>query len=313
MEKIGKMVKYIVDSDYRFLVDANHGKYNSMSDNDYVRRKYRAVCKKELNLEEPKTFSEKLQWLKLYDRQKHYAEIVDKYEVKEHIAKVVGPEYVIPTLGVWDSFDDIDFDALPQQFVLKCTHDSASCIICQNKSQFDKQKAKKKLESALKSNFYYRNREWQYYNVKPRIIAEVYLMNSGNGNADVDVDSGALTDYKFFCFGGIPKVMYISKDRGSNPETDFFDLEFNHLPIRMKDPNARSAPSKPDCFDDMVALAEKLSKNYPHIRVDFYVVNNKIYVGELTLHHCGGFVNVYPEEWDKRLGSWITLPEKCAE
>ena len=249
-------------------------------------------------MKNPKTFNEKLQWLKLYDRKPEYTTMVDKYEAKKHVAACIGEEYVVPTYGVWEHFDEIDFDTLPNQFVLKCTHDCGGLVICKDKLKLDKVAAKKKIEACLKRNYYWHSREWPYKNVKPRILAEKYLE---------DCAGDALVDYKFFCFNGIPKVMYISRDHGKEPRTDFFDMEYNHLPFRFRDPNAEITPIKPKCFDEMCELAKTLSVGVPFLRVDFYQVDDRIYSGELTFYHMSGHAQVTPAEWDNTLGSWITL------
>lgn len=257
-----------------------------------------------LNLKNPKTFNEKLQWLKLHDRKPEYTRMVDKYEAKVYIAEKLGEEYVIPTLGVWDHFDDIDFDSLPNQFVLKCTHDSGGLVICRDKSKLDIQATRKKIEASLKSNYYWHKREWPYKNVKPRIIAEQYLEETAED---------ALKDYKFFCFHGVPKVMYISNDHGEDPRTDFFDMDYNHLPLKARDPNADVSPDKPEKFEEMRQLATVLSQNIPHLRVDFYYVDGKVYLGEMTFYHMSGFTEFTPMEWNIRMGEWIKIPSKDTE
>ena len=284
---------------YGLLALSSRGLLNWMPDSMYLRCMYWARIKKKLNLKNPKTFNEKLQWLKLHDRKPIYTTMVDKYEVKRYIADLIGAEYVIPTLGVWDSFDEIDFDALPEQFVLKTTHDSGGVVICRDKSEFDKQKAKEKLGKSLKKNYFWEGREWPYKNVMPRIIAEQYLE---------DTADDALTDYKFFCFNSVPKVMYISKDHGNEPRTDFFNMEFEHLPILARDPNAENPPSKPVGFEEMRKVATVLSQNVPHLRVDFFEVGSKVYVGELTFYHMSGLTEVSPPEWNQQMGEWIPLP-----
>lgn len=256
------------------------------------------------NYNNPKSFSEKLQWLKLYDRRPEYTTMVDKYAVKKYVADRIGEQYIIPTLGVWDEFDDIDFDKLPNQFVLKCTHDSGGLVICKDKSELDIEEARKRINISLKRNFYYIGREWPYKNVKPRIIAEQYMEDS---------DTEELRDYKFFCFDGVVRAMFIASERQSeNDETkfDFFDENFNHLPFTNGHPNADVPPSKPACFDQMKQLASQLSKGIPHLRVDFYEVDGKIYFGELTFSHWSGLMPFKPEEWDYKFGSWIKLPRK---
>lgn len=263
--------------------------------------------KKRLNLKFPKSFNEKIQWLKLYDRKPEYTQMVDKYEAKNYVADRIGQEYIIPTLGVWDHFDEIDFDTLPQQFVLKCTHDSGGIVIVHDKNTFDKKAAKKKIETCLKRNFYYAGREWPYKNVKPRIIAEQYME---------DAETKELRDYKFFCFNGIPKVLFVASGRQSESEeisVDFFDMDYNHLPIKKGHPNAKTAPNQPQTFEKMKLLAEKLSAGIPHLRVDFYEANGKCYFGELTFSSGSGMGPFDPEEWDYKFGEWITLPEKKVE
>ena len=275
------------------------GFFNWMPDKPYLDLLYWARLGKGLNLKTPRTFNEKQQWLKLYNRKPEYTAMVDKYEAKLHIASIVGEEYVIPTLGVWDRFEDIDFDVLPNQFVLKCTHDSGCFILCRDKSKLDLAAAEKKIKKSLDVNYFFHGREWPYKNVKPRIIAEEYVEDTAND---------ALTDYKFYCFHGTPKIMYISKDHGKEPFTDFFDMEFNHLPIIIQDPNAEVMPRRPEQFDRMKQFAEILSRNIPFLRVDFYEVSGKLYVGELTFFDGSGFELVEPKEWDEQMGAWIKLP-----
>ena len=258
-----------------------------------------------LNLDNPQSFNEKLQWLKLYDRRPEYTKMVDKYEVKKYVAGIIGEEHIIPTLAVYDRAEDIDFDALPNQFVLKCTHDSGGIVICKDKANFDRETAIRKMEQGLKVNYFYQNREWVYKNVKPRIIAEQYKEDAG----------GELSDYKWFCFEGEPKAMFIATDRFSkNEETkfDFYDADFNHLPFTNGHPNATRAIAKPKGFQTMKELAKKLSKGLPQVRVDFYDVNGHVYFGELTFFHWSGMKPFDPIEWDYTFGSWIKLPEKRA-
>lgn len=304
MKMIKKLAKYIFDADYRFLIDARDGKYDHLTDEEYLKRKYKASLHKELNLDDPKTFNEKLQWLKLNDRNPEYVKMVDKHAVKQFVSDIIGEEYIIPTLGVWDSFDDIDFDSLPNQFVLKCTHDSGGLAICRDKSKFDVQTAKRKIEKALASDFYLHSREWPYKEVPRKIIAEAYMEDS---------ETGELRDYKFFCFGGEPKALFVATDRyvaGEETKFDFFDMDYKHIDVRNGHPNAEVFPAKPKMFDQMKRLAKKLSQGIPHVRVDFYEVNGKVYFGELTFYHFSGLVKFDPEEWDYTFGEWIELPRK---
>ena len=269
-----------------------------LDDEKYVRFIYKWCFKKKLDLENPKTFSEKLQWIKLYDHNELYTRVVDKYAVKEYIASQIGEEYIIPTIGLWSNFDEIDFEKLPQSFVLKCTHDSGGLVICKDKSNLDIKKARKKIVKSLNSNFFLLGREWPYKGVKPQIIAEPYISDS----------NGELNDYKFFCFNGQPKMLFIASDRGIDTRFDFFDMDFNHLPFEQGHPNSTKVLKKPDGFDHMKEIAMKLSEGFPEVRVDFYNVDGKIYFGELTLFHFSGFVPFEPEEWDEKMGSWIVLP-----
>lgn len=280
------------------------GIYNFMSDKAFLKHKFKLLMGYSLDLENPQTFNEKLQWLKLHDRKPEYSRMVDKYEAKAYIAEMIGEEYIIPTLGIWERFEDIDFEKLPDQFVLKCTHDSGGLVICRNKANLDLDGARRKINASLKRKYYYANREWPYKNVKPRIIAEAYMEDRNAKEPDV------LTDYKFFCFHGKPEIVYISQDKAKEPYTDFFDMEFNHLPIRMKDPNSDSLPEKPPTFEKMKELARILSAGHYHLRVDFYNINGRIYAGELTFYHCGGFAMIHPDEWNTKLGSLIHLPHE---
>ena len=280
------------------------GLLHFMPDKMYLKLLYRMYLGRKLDLNNPKSFNEKLQWLKLYDKKPEYTKYVDKYEVKKYIADTIGEQYVIPTLGVWDSVEEIDFESLPEQFVLKCNHDSGSTVICKNKNEFDIEAAKSKLKNKLKTNMFWLGRAWPYKNVKARIIAETYMEDS---------ETSELRDYKFFCFNGEPKALFIASERqvaGEETKFDFFDMEYNHLPITNGHPNADVLPEKPKCFDEMRQLSEKLSAGIPHVRVDFYEVNGKVYFGELTFFHWSGLVPFEPEEWDYKFGDWIELPKK---
>ena len=294
-------MKYVKHPENVFIFLQNRCNFRILSDKAYLSICYKLSMGEKLNLENPVTFTEKLQWLKIYDRKPEYTRMVDKYEAKKFIAEKIGEKYIIPTLGVWDHFDDIDFDNLPEQFVLKCTHDSGGLVIVKDKAKMDKTAARRKIEKCLKKNYFYSAREWPYKDVKPRIIAEKYMEN--------DAGAGELTDYKFFCFGGVPKIAYVSKDISDDPRTDFFDMNFEHLPIKMRDPNAETPPEKPETFEEMRNIARVLSAGCAHLRVDFYEVNKRIYVGELTFYHCSGMTPIKPEEWNYRLGSWIQLPQ----
>ena len=272
-----------------------------LPDSVYIRIRYFLSFHKLLNLKSPRTYNEKLQWMKLYDRNPLYTQLVDKYEVRSFIEKKIGTEYLIPCYGVWNSFDEIDFKHLPNEFVLKCTHDSGSVIICHNKKDLDLKKIKKHFEKCLKMSSFIEGREWAYKNVKPKIIAEKFM---------VDSSKTGLMDYKFFCFNGKVKSLFIATDRGvSGKEVkfDFFDENFNHLPFKHGHENAEIFPSKPEHFEEMKNIAEQLSAGMKHVRVDLYNVNGKVYFGEMTFYHHCGFVPFDPEEWDYKFGNWLRI------
>lgn len=262
---------------------------------------YRVRLGKKLNLKNPQTFNEKLQWLKLYNRKPEYTMMVDKYEAKKYVANIIGEEYIIPTYGVWDRFEDIDFDALPDQFVLKCTHDCGGLVICRDKSKLDINKAKNKIEKCLKKNYYWSSREWPYKNVKPRIIAEKYM---GNGFAN------GLIDYKFYCFDGKVKYLYISEgmEEHKTAKISFLDPSWQFADFSRTDyVMHKNLPKKPSMYEKMITIAEKLSEKHPFLRVDLYEVDGQIYFSELTFTPCSGFMPFEPEEWDLKLGQMIDL------
>lgn len=301
--KIHTLGRLLTDRDFRFRLLAERGKMGHVSADEFVRRRYRCEMGRELNLDTPATYTEKLQWLKLYDHRPEYTTMVDKYEVKQYVADKIGGEYIIPMLGVWERVEDIDFDSLPERFVLKTTHDSGGIVVCKDKQTLDVHAAKKKLAHFLQRNYYDYNREWPYKNVKHRIIAEAYME---------DTHQGELRDYKFFTFGGEPKVLYIAQGRGKGEPTvaDFFDMEFNHLPFTIDHDMAPVPPEKPVNFELMKRLAAKLSEGTPQLRVDFYEVDGKVYFGEMTFFHCSGLAPFHPEQWDQTFGEWVTLPPK---
>lgn len=274
---------------------------NVLSDKLYLKLLFYLKMNKKLNLKKPETFNEKLQWIKLYDRNPIYTIMADKFASKRFISKKIGEEYIVKLLGgPWYSFDEIDFEMLPESFVLKTNHDSGGVMLCKDKKNFDKDKARSFFEQHLNNKYYYSSREWPYKNIRPCIFAEE-LLDDGSGDA--------IYDYKFFCFNGEPKIMYLSRDKSEEPRTDFFDMEYNHLNMRMRDKNSDIPPEKPDNFEEMKCLSRKISKNIPHVRVDFYTIGEKIYLGETTFFHCGGFVSIQPKEWENILGSWIELPK----
>ena len=296
---------FLFNQEIRFSYLSRAGFYNWMSDAKYLKKKYKIVFGTELNLEEPQTFNEKLQWLKLYNRKPKYTMMVDKYKVREYVAQMVGSEYLIPLLGVWDDPEDIDFDTLPNQFVLKCNHNSGlGMCICKDKSTLDVKKVKHELRRGLKQNYYLTGREWPYKDVPRKIIAEVFMSDP----------SGDLKDYKFYCFNGKMQFVMINSDRNSSESTkaDYFDRNFNWLDFTWGYSHAEICPEKPEKFNEMIAIAEELAKGLPHIRVDLYECNGQIYFGELTFFDGSGFDEIKPLEWDYKIGSLITLPSKTS-
>ena len=420
-----KVRRYLKDPYFALGDDLIQKHPEWMSDKFYLSVLWHHVMGYKLDWKNPKTFNEKLQWLKLNDRNPLYTTLVDKYAVKQWVADKIGDQYIIPTLKVYDSVDEINLDELPDRFVLKCTHDSGSIAICSDKSSFDFEKAKLKLQQGLETNFYLIAREWPYKNVPPRIIAEEFIesdtddlydykfycfngivrffkvdydrqanhkalyydrdgnllpfgevkfladkpkdlvlpkelpqmieqaeklsqgipfvrmdfyCNNGdvrfgestffqdggfgklsdmeweqklgeyiNTIAKVSVRGGGVKDYKFFCFNGEPRFMYISCDKAEHPTTDFFDMDFNLLPIKLRDENSLIPPGRPKQFEEMKKLAAILSKGIPEVRVDFYIVKGKVKFGEMTFYHNGGFTPIQPKDWNEKIGSWIHL------
>ena len=298
-------IKYIKQHPERlFSMLGSRGLLNWVPDELYIKIQFRQAMGYWPDLKNPKTFNEKLQWLKLHDRKPLYTTLVDKYAVRQYIAEKIGEEYLIPLVGgPWNSADEIDFDSLPEQFVLKCNHDSGGVIICKDKSKLDIEAAKKFFDKRLKTNFYYANREWPYKNVKPCIIAEQYL----------ESENEELNDYKFLCFDGNAKLMFITSDRSSSKsemKLDFYDRQFNHLPIKNGFPNAKAEVLPPKTFEKMLILAEELTQNIPHARIDLYESKKEIYFGEITLYHWSGLCGYDPFEWDEIIGGWLELPLK---
>ena len=285
---------------------ARRGWLNALPDKAYLSILYRANFNKNIDWENPCTFSEKLQWLKLNDRKPIYEKMVDKYEAKAYVRQCIGDTYAVPVVGgPWNHPDEIEFDALPEQFVLKTTHDCGGVLICRDKSKLDIPAAKEFLLAHLKRNYYLHCREWPYKNVKPRIFAETYLSDHSG--------SEEIRDYKFFTFNGEPKLMYIASGRDYSKKekqvvyADFFDMDFNHVSLCIDHDNAPECPERPENFDLMVECARKLAQGTKHLRVDFYEVNGELYSGELTFFHCGGLKEFKTKEWERILGDWISL------
>ncbi len=289
-------------SDYRFLFMAKYGLLKWMDDEKYLKKLFKATLGYDLDLINPKTFNEKIQWLKLYNRNPIYTTMVDKYSVKEYVANIIGRRYIIPTIGVWDNANQIDFNVLPNQFVLKCTHDSHGLVICKDKNQLNIPEIKKKLKKALNQNYYNKFKEWPYKNVKPRIIAEPYME---------DTKLSELRDYKFFCFDGICKFFKVDFDRFSDHHANYFDTNGNLLELGelVCPPNWEKSITLPKKLDKMIEMAEKLSSVSPFLRADFYYVNGNIYFGEMTFYPASGLGEFIDKSWDFKLGTLLKLPE----
>lgn len=288
MKKLKRIIIYLYEKIGRIIPDKL-----------YLKVLYLMYFKKKLDLKNPKSFNEKLQWLKLYNRKNELTNLVDKYEVRKYVKDKIGSEYLIPLIGVWKNFDEINFNELPDKFVLKCNHDSGGISICKTKKDFNKNIARKKLKKSLENNFYYRYREWPYKNIKKKIIAEVFLE---------DVEKKELLDYKFMCFNGKVKCSFVCSDRDKGDlKVNFFDKNWKEMPFTRVYKKSEKEIDKPRNYKKMIQLCEKLSEEFPFVRVDLYEVNNRIYFGELTFFPGSGFEKFQPEEYDYILGDWIKL------
>lgn len=304
---MSEKIKHILSKDgfhwmiYYILLATRTDRF--VPDKWYVKLEYRCLMGKRLDLKHPQTFNEKLQWLKIYDRRPEYTTMVDKYAVKQYVADRIGAEYIIPTLGVWDRPELIEWDGLPDKFVLKCTHNSGGLVICKDKKKLDKDAAIKKLSGALERDYYLASREWPYKNVPRRIIAEQYLE---------DATIADLRDYKFFCFNGKMRVFKIDFDRQTGHKANYFDRNGKLIPYGEKvcPPQKDKQLVIPQNFEEMIKVVEKLSEALPFGRIDFYNVKGKIYFGEITLFPAGGFGAFTDEIFDYELGGYIQLPTK---
>lgn len=298
---IKKCKDFLLDGDSRFLSLERKGFYNAVHDEKFLKRKFRVLMGRPLQLESPKTFNEKLQWLKLYDRKPEYTMMVDKYAVRKYIAEKLGEEYLIPLLGVWDDPGKIDFDALPDRFVLKCNHNSGlGMCICKDKSKLDIEKVKKELRKGLLQDYYRLGREWPYKDIQRRVIAEKYMSNG----------TGDLPDYKIHCFNGKPEFVLICRDRFTQNglTEDFYTPQWEWMPVkRPGTPNAKAPIPKPERLDQMLEMAKTLAKDIPFARIDFYEINGEIYFGEITFFPASGMSRFEPEGWDTTFGDLLDL------
>lgn len=302
MSKITTAIKLLMHNRDEFIVSILMNLNFLFPDKLYLTLLFRFKMGYWIDWKNPKTFSEKLQWLKLYDRKPEYVKMVDKYEAKQYVAKIIGNNYIIPTLGIWDKFEDIDFDNLPNKFVLKTTHGGggSGVVICKDKTKFNLDDCKKRINRSMKQNIYKSLREWPYKNIKPRIIAEEYIGTGGD----------YIKDYKLFCFNGEPKAILIANGRFVEPETyfDYFDMDFNHFPFKQGGPNYHSKIDIPPLFNEMKDIAKKLSKGLAHVRIDLYEFKGKLKFGEITFFDSSGFEKFEPEDWAVTFGDWIKLP-----
>lgn len=289
--KLSKVLKFLFAKGFFYWLD----------DEKYIQILYNLKLGKKVDLKNPKTFNEKIQWLKLNYRKHDYTVMVDKYAVKEYVSSVIGAQYIVPVLGVWDRFEEIDFSKFPRQFVLKTTHDSGTVVIVKDKDNLNIKDVKKQIKNSLKKNYFYKFREWPYKFVKPRIIAEKYIS---------DLNSDELSDYKFYCFNGVPKLLLIATGRNSKEgvKMNFFDMDFNKLNFHRGHPTSNEEFQQPKNFEKMKEFSKILSKNIPFIRCDFYESNENLYFGELTFYPAAGFEPFEPEEWDLILGEMLVLP-----
>ena len=299
-----KVFEYIKDPKKVIFYFGIHGHFRFLSDSQFVKMMYWTRFGKIPNLEDPKSYNEKLQWLKLHDRCPAYCTMVDKYEVKKYVSSLIGEAYIIPTLGVWDSPEEIDFDSLPNQFVLKCTHDSGGIVICKDKRKLDRKATVRKLQACLKKNYFWSGREWPYRDISPKILAEEYL---------VDESGNDLKDYKVLCFDGVPKLIELHAGRYTGHQTqDFYDTEWRKTEISQSGLSEYQSNNvvfpKPESLEKMLRLSEVLSSGLVHVRIDWYSVSGKLYFGEITFFDGSGFDPFDNLEDDLLLGSWINLP-----
>lgn len=312
MKKIRKIAHYIIDNPEYLLIILLTKVSLCVPDKLYLKLMFRLKMGYWMDFDNPKTFQEKLQWLKLYNRRPEYTQMVDKFAVKEYVANIIGKEYIIPTLGVWNKFDDIDFDSLPNQFVLKTTHSGGNTgvVVCKDKSTLDIELARKKLDRSLKQCIYKSLKEWPYKGVKHRIIAEEFIEFGSSDD---------IPDYKFYCFDGTPRYCQVIRDRNKKETIDFYDMDWNHIPLIGLNPvvigksvlsfqNGTTRVERPKNLESIIRICGALTTGIPFSRIDMYIVDDKIYFGEITFFPASGFGCFEPMEWDVILGDLITLP-----
>lgn len=300
IRKVRKIFQLLRNSKYRFLYLSSHGCFDSMPDKEYLSKLFNAKMGYDINWDNPITFNEKMQWLKVYDRKPQYTTMVDKYAVREYLPSLIDSKHIVPLLGVWDNPDLIDITALPDQFVLKTTHGCGGMFICRDKKDFNIAAAKRKLKKGMSKNYYYHVREWPYKDVKPRVIAEPYLQDGEELNLRV---------YKVFNFGGVPTLIQtIQNDKTKNETIDYFDTDWNLLELHQNYPNSPNPSKKPQSLELILELSRKCSSGHPFLRTDWYEVNGQVLFSEFTFFSDAGMEPFYPAEWDEKLGRLINLP-----
>ena len=303
---MNKIVRFAKDKAFRIEALAKRGFFNGMSDEAFITMRYNSFFKTPLDLDNPQTLNQKLQWLKLHDRNPRYPDLVDKYEAKRVVGSIIGQDHIIPTYGVWDRIDDIDFDKLPDKFVIKTTHDCGTSVVCRDKASFDIEKYRPMLQKSLDGSYFIIGREWPYRDLKPRIIAEEYRLD----DSSAPVEKQELSDYKFYCFDGYVDCVMICFDRASgDTKFYFFDDKWELLRINKR---GKAAPAdftlpRPACLDEMFAIARELSKGIPFVRVDLYQSDNRVFFGEMTFYPQSGWDPNYLPESDLRFGRLIDL------
>lgn len=300
MSKIKTFLKLLCNDQVGIIkafIRYGNGYLKWIPDMAYLKIVFPIETGKKLNLDNPLTYNEKLQWIKLYDRKPLYIKLVDKYEVRKYVADMIGEQYLIKLIGVYENVDKIDFAKLPDEFILKCTHGSHCNILCRDKRELDIYKAKIKLAKWMKRNWFWYGREWPYRNVKPRIICEELLLSNGEIPGD----------YKVLCFNGKAKLIKVHINRFTDHKLDYYDINWNKTDITRNWPNSSTKHNRPELLEEMLQLSEILSQNTFHSRIDWYIVDNKLYFGEITFFDSSGFVNMDEEKYELMLGDWINL------
>ena len=291
-------IKQVIDNPEKIIYGLERkGLLDWLNDRIYLKIIYRLIFRRKLHLDQPVTFTEKISWYKLYWRNHLAHTCTDKYCVRDYIAKKIGMKYLCECYGCWDNFDDIDFSKLPDQFVLKATNGSGNVVICRDKNTFDYENARRTLNLYRKRHFSSKTKEWTYYNLPNKIIAERFITRE---------DNSAIYDYKFFCFNGKPEFLLVGSDRDTDVKFTYFDMDWNYIPVKCghgNNPNIQ----RPVHFDEMVEVAKKLSEDFPHVRVDLYDEGGRVYFGELTFYHYGGTTRFEPDEWDFKFGQYFNL------